>query len=86
MPPQVPVPRSAIILQAPIGAAYIRSAKAQRPIAHDEWVKAGVVGGVFIVFGVAAPNVLGADKTSTYPFTQKQMGPYRTDGRAHNAA
>jgi hypothetical protein len=70
---------SAIFLQAPIGTAYIRSAKAQEPIARDEWIKAAVVGGVFIGFGVAAPNVLGADKNSTYPFTQKQMGPYRTD-------
>ena len=71
---------SAIFLQAPIGTAYIRSAKSQGPIAREEWIKAAVVGGVFIVFGVAAPNILGADKNSTYPFTQKQMGPYRTDG------
>jgi hypothetical protein len=71
---------SAIFLQAPIGTAYIRSAKAERPIARDEWIKSAVVGGVFTVFGVAAPNILGADKNSTYPFTQKQMGPYRTDG------
>jgi hypothetical protein len=67
---------SAIFLQAPIGAAYIRSAKAQAPITREEWIKAGIVGGVFIVVGVAAPNVLGADKNSTYPFTVKQMGPY----------
>jgi hypothetical protein len=71
---------SAIFLQAPIGTAYIRAAKAERPIARDEWIKSAVVGGVFTVFGVAAPNILGADKNSTYPFTQKQMGPYRTDG------
>ena len=71
---------SAIFLQAPIGSAYIRSAKADRAITREEWIKAGAVGGVFIVFGVAAPNVLGADKNSTYPFTHKQMGPYRTDG------
>lgn len=71
---------SAIFLQAPIGTAYIRSAKAEGPIARDEWIKAAVVGGVFIVFGVAAPNILGADKNSPYPFTNKQMGPYRTDG------
>jgi hypothetical protein len=67
---------SAIFLQAPIGTAYIRSAKAARPIASEEWIKAAIVGGVFIVFGVAAPNVLGADKNSIYPFTKKQMGPY----------
>jgi hypothetical protein len=72
---------SALFLQLPIGTAYISSAKAERPIDHDEWVKAGIVGGVFIVLGVAAPNVLGADKDSAYPFTQKQMGPYRTDDR-----
>jgi hypothetical protein len=71
---------SALFLQAPIGIAYIRSAKAEGPITREEWIKAGVVGGVFIVFGVGAPNVLGRDKNSTYPFTQKQMGPYRTDG------
>ena len=68
---------SALFLQAPIGTAYIHSAKAAWPITRDEWIKAGVVGGVFIVFGVGAPNVLDADTNSTYPFTVKQMGPYK---------
>jgi hypothetical protein len=68
---------SAIFLQAPIGTAYISSAKAEGPITRGDWIKAGVVGGVFIVFGVGAPNVLGRDKNSTYPFTIKQMGPYK---------
>lgn len=72
---------SAIFLQAPIGSAYIRSAKAQGPVTRSDWTKAAVVGGVFIVFGVAAPNVLGRDKDSTYPFTIKQMGPYEVRGR-----
>ena len=62
----------------------MRSAKTEGPIARDEWIKAAVVGGVFIVFGVGAPNILGADKNSTYPFTQKQMGPYRTDDQPLN--
>ena len=68
---------TALFLQAPIGTAYIRSAKAAGPITRDEWIKAAVVGAVFIIFGVAAPNILGADKNSTYPFTIKQMGPYK---------
>jgi hypothetical protein len=31
---------------------------------------------VFIVVGVLGPDVLGANKDSAYPFTEKQMGPY----------
>ena len=67
---------SALFLQGPIGMSYIRSAKAESPITRDEWIKAGVVGGVFFVFGVAAPDFLGVDKDSDYPFSIKQMGPY----------
>ena len=77
---------SAIFLQAPIGTAYIRSANAGGPITRDEWIKAAAVGGVFIVFGVAAPNILGADKNSTYPFTVKQMGPYKVTAGAEQPA
>jgi hypothetical protein len=73
---------SAIFLQAPIGTAYIRSAKAEGPIERDEWIKAAAVGGVFIIVGVAAPNILGADKNSSYPFTIKQMGPYKVTAGA----
>jgi hypothetical protein len=29
-----------------------------------------------VIVGVAAPIVLGADKNSPYPFSDKQMGPY----------
>jgi hypothetical protein len=70
---------SALFLQLPIGASYIRSAKAEGPITREEWIKAAIVGGVFIVVGVLGPDVLGANKDSTYPFTQKQMGRYRTE-------
>jgi hypothetical protein len=41
-----------------------------------------VLGGVFFVLGVAAPDVLGRDKNSTYPFTLKQMGPYEVPAGA----
>jgi hypothetical protein len=68
---------TAIFLQAPVGAAYIRSAKAAGPITRGEWKKAAVLGSIFFVGGVAAPDVLGRDKNSTYPFTVKQMGPYK---------
>ena len=67
---------TALFLQLPIGAAYIRAVRAEGPIDRDTWIKAGIVGGVFTVAGVAAPNILGADKNSPYPFTEKQMGPY----------
>jgi hypothetical protein len=30
----------------------------------------------FLVLGVAAPNVLAADKNSPYHFDAKQLGPY----------
>ena len=54
----------------------LRSAKADGPVTRDEWIKAGVLGGVFLVFGVLGPDVLGRDRDSSYPFTVKQMGPY----------
>ena len=83
-PNQVCAPRvwSAIFLQAPVGTAYIRAAKAEGPITRDEWIKAAAVGGVFIVFGVGAANSLGRDKNSSYPFTVKQMGPYKVTSGA----
>lgn len=77
---------SAIFHQAPIGTAYIHSAKAEGPITRDEWIKAAVVGGVFIVFGVAAPNILSRDKNSSYPFTVKQMGPYKVTAGAEQSS
>jgi hypothetical protein len=73
---------TALLLQAPIGTAYMRSSKAAGPMTRSEWRKAAVLGGVFFVLGVAAPDVLGRDKNSTYPFTLKQMGPYKVPAGA----
>jgi hypothetical protein len=40
---------------------------------------------IFFVFGVATPNIRGADKNSPYPFTADQLGPYAT-GTSHASA
>ena len=66
---------------SPIAGKRTRTAPTALPLNRrgphlPGWVKAAVVGGVFIVAGVAAPNILGADKNSACPFTGKQMGPY----------
>jgi len=67
---------NAILLQLPIGIAYFHAVRAQGPIERTDWAKAAAIGAVFIIVGVAAPNVLGADKDSPYAFSVKQMGPY----------
>jgi Protein of unknown function with HXXEE motif len=67
---------NAILLQVPIGIAYFQAVRAQGPIERSDWAKSAGVGAVFIIVGVAAPNVLGADKNSPYAFSDKQTGPY----------
>ncbi|HEY4464212.1 MAG TPA: HXXEE domain-containing protein [Streptosporangiaceae bacterium] len=67
---------TAVLLHLPIGITYLRALRAQGPIGRSNWIKSGVVLLIFAVFGVAAPNVLLADKNSPYAFTARQMGPY----------
>ncbi|MGH3967944.1 MAG: hypothetical protein ACRDTV_07495, partial [Mycobacterium sp.] len=48
----------------------------QGPIGRDNWLKSLVVLSLFLVFGVATPNLRGRDKNSPYAFTEHQMGHY----------
>jgi hypothetical protein len=73
---------TAALLHVPIGITYIAAIRAEGPIDRGTWLKSlGVLAG-FLAFGVAAPNVLLADKDSPHAFTAGQLGPYRTEKEA----
>jgi hypothetical protein len=67
---------TAALLHVPIGVNYLSALRAQGPIGRGNWIKTFVVLVAFLVFGVATPNVRGADKNSPYAFTDHQMGRY----------
>jgi hypothetical protein len=71
------------LLHLPIGITYLRAVRAEGPIGRDDWTKSLLVLLGFFVFGVATPNVLGADKNSPYDFTARQMGPYVAETTEH---
>lgn len=64
------------LLHLPIGINYLTAVREQGPISRDDWLKTVAVLAGFLVLGVAAPNVLAADKNSPYHFDAKQLGPY----------
>ena len=70
---------TAVLLHLPIGITYLRALRAQGPISRSDWLKTGAVLLIFAGLGVAAPNVLLADKNSPYAFTARQMGPCNTE-------
>lgn len=67
---------TAALLHLPIGVTYLTALRNQGPIGRANWVKSVVVLLLFLIFGVATPNIRGADKDSPYPFSAEQMGPY----------
>ena len=67
---------TAALLHVPIGVDYLSALRGQGPIGRSDWIKSLMVLLVFAVFGVATPNVRGADKNSRCSFTTHQMGPY----------
>ena len=67
---------TAALLHVPIGVNYLSALRAQGPIGRDNWIKSVVVLVLFFVFGVATPNIRGADKNSPYAFSAHQMGHY----------
>ena len=70
---------TAVLLHGPIGVTYIAPLRVPEPIDRGAWLKSlGVLAG-FLALGVAAPNVLLADKNSPHSFTTDQMGPYKPD-------
>ena len=76
---------TAAFLHLPIGITYLTALRAQGPVGRVNWIKSGIVLLIFFVFGVATPNIRGADKNSPYPFTADQLGPYAT-GTSHASA
>jgi hypothetical protein len=70
---------TAVLLHMPIGITYLRALHAQGPIGRNDWIRSAVVLLIFALFGVAAPNVLLADKNSPHAFTARQIGPYNTE-------
>jgi hypothetical protein len=67
---------TAALLHVPIGVNYLSALRAQGPIGRANWIKTFAVLVGFLVFGVATPNVRGADKDSPHAFTAHQMGQY----------
>ncbi|HYY19799.1 MAG TPA: HXXEE domain-containing protein [Streptosporangiaceae bacterium] len=70
---------TAVLLHLPIGITYLSALRAQGPISRGDWIKSGAVLLGFATLGVAAPNVLLADKNSPYAFSPRQMGPYKSE-------
>ena len=78
--PYSPGALTAALLHVPIGITYIRTLRADGGISRTDWGKSLGVLGAFLVLGVAAPNVILADKDSPYEFTDRQLGPYARTG------
>lgn len=69
---------TAALLHLPIGINYLSALRAQGPVGRANWIKSLLVLFLFVVFGVATPNIRGRDKHSPHAFTARQMGPYVT--------
>lgn len=66
---------SALLLHVPLGLAYIRALREERPVNGSEWAK-GVAYMLVIATCASAPIALLRDKHSPDAFTEAQMGPY----------
>jgi hypothetical protein len=75
---------TAALLHLPIGITYLSALRAQGPIGRSNWTKSLIVLLLFLIFGVAAPNISNRDKNSPYPFTAHQMGHY-ADGSTQDS-
>ena len=69
---------TAALLHLPIGLNYLSAVHAEGPIGRGNWIKSALVMVLFLVVGVAYPNLSNRDKNSPYPFTEHQMGRYGT--------
>lgn len=85
--PYSPGALTAALLHMPIGITYIRTLRAHGGISRSDWIKSFGLLGAFLALGVAAPNVILADKDCPYEFNDRQMGgPYAVDPNiAHDA-
>lgn len=69
---------ASIFLHVPIGLAYLSALKKQGPISRGQWRLAVAYMVLFLVFGVASPNLFFKNRYSPHAFTEKQMGPFAT--------
>jgi hypothetical protein len=69
---------TATLRHVPIGFSYIKALRTQGPISRATWIKSAIVTVIFVIFGVAVPQILGRDRNSPHAFTAKQMGAYDT--------
>jgi hypothetical protein len=67
-------------LHVPIGIDYLRAVGSERPLERGEWARAAAYTLAFAALGIGGPLWLLRDNESPYRFTNRQMGPYGTDG------
>lgn len=72
---------AAILLHVPIGVTYLTALRAEGPIGRSTWNKTLVVTLAFLI-ALVTTFVRGLDKNSPYAFSEKQMGPYRSESKA----
>ena len=71
---------AAFFLHVPIGIDYIRAVGSERPLERGELARAAAYTAAFGALGIGAPLWLLRDEESPYRFTERQVGPYGTDG------
>jgi hypothetical protein len=71
---------TAFFLHVPIGIGYIRAVGSERPLERAELARAAACTLAFAAFGIGAPLRLLRNEESPYRFTNRQVGPYGTDG------
>ena len=71
---------TALFLHVPIGIGYIRTVGSERPLERGELARAAAYTAAVGALGIGAPLRLLRDEESPYRFTERQVGPYGTDG------
>jgi hypothetical protein len=67
-------------LHVPIGIGYLRVVGSERPLERGELARAAADTAAVGALGIGAPLRLLRDEESPYRFTERQVGPYGTDG------
>ena len=71
---------AALCLHVPIGIGYIRAVGSERPLESGELARAAAYTLAWAALGIGGPIRLLRDEESPYRFTERQVGPYGTDG------
>ncbi len=71
---------TAFFLHVPIGINYLRAVGSERPKERGEWARGVVLTFALAALGLGAPLFLMRNEDSPYRFTERQLGPYGTDG------